>query len=185
MLTTTDVRLVCSLATHVLLAFICRWSTRNSFLSTADCQLQLHRSHPVVCNILETDFVTLWSCTFCCFLLWEIVMIQMYFCLGNHLATQGFLGWFQCAERKKIASRNICARLLHNCFHSVEWTCRPASVMLLAPKSGCPTSIPQPWAGDALTLALSVLTGTQCCRWLLFWPFNRSFSIRFSQFPIG
>lgn len=32
--------------------------------------------------------------------------------------------------------------------------------MLLAPQSGCPTSIPQPWAGDARTLALSVLTGS-------------------------
>lgn len=184
MFTTTQMQVVGSVATQVLLTFICYWSTKSnmSVFCSQHAVIYNYINHIMQCVIFSKWlFLILYCFTFCSFLLWETIMIQMYCCLGNHLPTQGFRGWFQSGD--KNVSRNICVRALTQLF-SFLWD-KHVGLHLLGGQfqSRCIPSIPQPCVGDALSL--SILTGIQCCHWFLFWPFNSSYSGRFSHCPIG
>lgn len=106
-----------SVATQVLPTFLCYWSTKShiSVFCSQYAVIYNYINHIMQSVIFSKWlFVILYCFTFCSFLLWETIMIQMYCCLGNHSPTQGFRGWFESGD--KNVSRNICVRALTQLF---------------------------------------------------------------------
>lgn len=121
MFTATQMQAVGSAATRVLPTFVCYWSTKShrSVFCSQYAVIYNYINHIMQCVIFSKWlFVILYCFTFCSFLLWETILIQMYCCLGNHSPTQGFRGWFQSGD--KNVSRNVCVRA-HTQLFSFLW----------------------------------------------------------------
>lgn len=184
MFTTTQMQVVGSVATQVLPTFICYWSNKSHISVFCSQYAVIYNCiNHIVQSVIFSKwlFVILYCFTFCSFLLWETIMIQMYCCLGNHSPTQGFQGWFQSGD--KNVSRNICVRALTQLF-SFLWD-KHVGLHLL----GCQfhrVAVFVPFHSHVwVMLSLSILTGIRCCHWFLLWPFSSSYSGWFSHFPIG